>query len=79
MYEVLEPLLADYRRMVIRTENLDFAGSVYSVIHMDEFVWRLLKKNRVCGVNLPRIMRRQELEELGDLETYKSPLLAELP
>ncbi|PKI83829.1 hypothetical protein MVES_002228 [Malassezia vespertilionis] len=60
VYELLEPLLDDYRKVRWR----DMAGQ-YSLSHMDEFVFDLLTEERVCGLILPRLTRRALLEEKG--------------
>ena len=50
IYNVLEPLLADYRRLAIRKTDAKL-----EVIHMDEFVDLLLTAELFCGITLPRI------------------------
>ena len=35
----------------------------YELVHMDEFIDELLHSERVCDVALPRIQKRQVLEE----------------
>ena len=42
---------------------------------MDEFVDSLLVEERVCDIILPRLQRRQILEENGDIGPRKSRLL----
>lgn len=69
VYETLEPLLADFRRLALRDETGKF-----QVMHMDEFVDLLLCSDSFCGVTLPRIQKRLILEENGDLEPRKSAL-----
>ena len=69
VYELLEPLLKDYRKLRQR----DIAG--YSLIHMDEFVYSLLTEERVCDIILPRIAKRSTLEENGEIGPRKSRLL----
>ncbi|KAK2467097.1 hypothetical protein APHAL10511_001355 [Amanita phalloides] len=68
-YEILEPLLKDYRKLRQR----DMTG--YSLTYMDEFVYALLTEERVCDIILPRIAKRQVLEELNELGPRKSLLL----
>lgn len=43
---------------------------------MDEFVYNLLTEERVCDIIMPRLAKRQVLEENGDLGPRKSRLLA---
>ena len=45
---------------------------------MDEFVHMLLNDDSVCGTILPRIAKRDDLEEQGKILEYKSEIEAEL-
>ncbi|KZP29921.1 PRP38-domain-containing protein [Athelia psychrophila] len=69
VYEILEPLLKDYRKIRYR----DMAG--YTLTYMDEFVNQLLTEERVCDIILPRMAKRQTLEENGEIGPRKSRLL----
>ncbi|KAI8998913.1 PRP38 family-domain-containing protein [Trametes punicea] len=69
VYEILEPLLKDYRKLRYR----GMGG--YSIIHMDEFIDQLLVEERVCDLILPRITKRDVLEDLGEIGPRKSRLL----
>ncbi|KAF9268670.1 PRP38-domain-containing protein [Marasmius fiardii PR-910] len=69
VYEILEPLLKDYRKLRLR----NMAG--YSLTFIDEFVDSLLTEERVCDIILPRLIKRQVLEENGDIGPRKSRLL----
>ncbi|KAL5635719.1 hypothetical protein ACGC1H_004510 [Rhizoctonia solani] len=69
VYELLEPLLKDYRK--IRLRNM--AG--YSLTFMDEFVDQLLTEERVCDIILPRMSKREVLEETEGLAPRTSVLL----
>lgn len=60
IFKVLEPLYSDYRRLAYRKEDGQF-----EVIHMDEFVDRLIREELYCDVTLPRISKRFVLEEEG--------------
>lgn len=62
-YKYLEPLYNDYRKL--RRQN---RMGQYEIVHMDEFIDELLREERVCDVILPRIQKRQVLEESGDLD-----------
>ncbi|KAG5674901.1 hypothetical protein PVAND_004846 [Polypedilum vanderplanki] len=62
-YKYLEPLYNDYRKL--RRQN---RMGHYEIVYMDEFIDELLIKDRVCDVILPRIQKRQVLEENGELE-----------
>jgi len=62
IYEKLEPLYNDYRK--IRYRN----PSDWSLIHVDEFIHDLFKEERVCGIALPRLPKRDMLVEAGYLD-----------
>jgi pre-mRNA-splicing factor 38A len=47
----------------------------YALTFMDEFVYALLVEERVCDIILPRLIKRQVLEENGDIGPRKSRLL----
>lgn len=62
IYEKLEPLYNDYR-------TLRFRNPVdWKLMHVDEFVDELLRKERVCGIALPRLPKREILEDAGYLD-----------
>ncbi|KXS16754.1 PRP38-domain-containing protein [Gonapodya prolifera JEL478] len=63
VYKELEPLLEDFRKL--RERNKD-GGLI--ITHMDEFIDALLREERVCDVQLPRLTKREVLEEQGVLE-----------
>ncbi|KAF8636739.1 hypothetical protein AX17_003542 [Amanita inopinata Kibby_2008] len=69
--EVLEPLLKDYRKVRVRS----MAG--YSLTYMDEFVYALLSEERVCDIILPRITRRQVLEETANEKVKEAVVIQE--
>lgn len=69
VYEILEPLMKDYRKLRYR----DMSG--YSLTYFDEFIHNLLTEERVCDTILPRIAKRQTLEENGEIGPRKSRLL----
>ncbi|TFK86060.1 PRP38-domain-containing protein, partial [Polyporus arcularius HHB13444] len=69
VYEILEPLLKDYRKL--RYHGM----GGYSLTYMDEFVDQLLNEERVCDLILPRITKRDVLEDLGEIGPRKSRLL----
>ncbi|KAF7304645.1 hypothetical protein MKEN_01178400 [Mycena kentingensis (nom. inval.)] len=69
VYELLEPLLKDYRKLRYR----NMMG--YELTYIDEFVDQLLTEERVCDIILPRITKRSTLEENGDIGPRKSRLL----
>ncbi|TPX70029.1 hypothetical protein SpCBS45565_g02062 [Spizellomyces sp. 'palustris'] len=73
IYQYLEPLLLDYRKL--RRRNI---SGEFELTHVDEFVDDLLRSERVCDTILPRITKRHILEENGDLEPRLSPLEEDL-
>ncbi|WWD18478.1 hypothetical protein CI109_102930 [Kwoniella shandongensis] len=68
IYEILEPLMKDYRKL-----RIQHAGG-YSLQHFDEFIDDLLTKDRVCDIILPRLTQRGVLEETEGLPPRKSLL-----
>ena len=70
VYETLEPLYTDYRKLKYR------GVTEWSLLRMDEYVHQLLRDERVCGIALPRLPLRQMLADEGYLEhdVYPSPL-----
>ncbi|CAO1617781.1 unnamed protein product [Jaminaea pallidilutea] len=69
VYSLLEPMLEDYRK--IRRRQLD--GS-YALTHLDVFVDELLSEETVCEVVLPRLTKREVLEETEGIEPRISKL-----
>jgi pre-mRNA-splicing factor 38A len=69
VYQYLEPLLNDYRKIRHKTPQGNF-----ELRHMDEFVNDLLNKDLFCDIALPRIPHRQVLEGAGNLEPRRSAL-----
>lgn len=72
IYQTLEPLLADYRKLKRRTRE----GFV--VTYMDQFIDDLLTKDRVCATSLWKLTGRSQLEDLDVLEPRESALGEEL-
>ena len=69
VYQYLEPLLNDYRKVRYRSKD-----GGYVLTHVDEFVHNLLTKDMFCDVALPRVPHRQALEAAGALEPRVSAL-----
>ncbi|KAI0075476.1 PRP38-domain-containing protein [Panus rudis PR-1116 ss-1] len=69
VYEILEPLLKDYRKLRKREQ------SSYTLTYMDEFVDELLREERVCDIILPRLTKREVLEDIGEIGPRQSRLL----
>ena len=68
-YRYLEPLYNDYRK--IRFQNKE--GN-FEVIFMDDYIDQLLREERFCDVILPRLQKRQVLEEAYEIEPRVSAL-----
>lgn len=72
-WKYLEPLYNDFRKLRI----MDKMGK-FSIIHVDEFIDKLLREDRVFDVILPRISKRRVHEEAEELEPRVSALHNEL-
>ncbi|XP_077354545.1 pre-mRNA-splicing factor 38A isoform X1 [Festucalex cinctus] len=68
-YKYLEPLYNDYRKIKTQNRNGEF-----ELMHVDEFVHELLHSERMCDIILPRLQKRQVLEEAEMLEPRVSAL-----
>jgi pre-mRNA-splicing factor 38A len=86
VYEILEPLLKDYRKLRYRDQSkhtqpmpvqpiIQVHPAGYYLTYIDEFVDQLLNEERVCDIILPRIQKREILEENGELTPRQSHLL----
>ncbi|EYC39293.1 hypothetical protein Y032_0664g1316 [Ancylostoma ceylanicum] len=69
IYKYLEPLFNDYRKLRYMNKQGRF-----ELVYMDEFIDNLLREERYCDIQLPRLQKRQALEEVGELEPYRSLL-----
>ncbi|KAI1711503.1 PRP38 family domain-containing protein [Ditylenchus destructor] len=69
VYKYLEPLFNDFRKL----RYMDKMGK-FSIVHMDEFIDYLLRETHYCDIQLPRLQKRQALEETDQLELYNSAL-----
>lgn len=69
VYQYLEPLYNDYRKLRQKLPDGSFALS-----HVDEFIDELLTKDYACDVALPRVPKRWTLEATGQLEPRRSAL-----
>ncbi|KAJ9089558.1 Pre-mRNA-splicing factor 38A [Entomophthora muscae] len=73
IYEYLEPLFNDFRKLRIRHSSGEFG-----ITYMDDFVDQLLREERVCDIILPRLPKRFILEENDELPPRISILEEEL-
>jgi len=69
IYSYLEPLYNDYRKLRYRETD-----GKYKLIHVDEFVEDLLTVEAICDTILPRLAKRQILEDNGSLQQRHSVL-----
>lgn len=72
-YKYLEPLYNDYRKIKTQNRNGEF-----ELMNVDEFIDELLHAERVCDIILPRLQKRQVLEESEMLEPRVSALEEDL-
>uniref|UniRef100_A0A673YY24 Pre-mRNA-splicing factor 38A n=1 Tax=Salmo trutta TaxID=8032 RepID=A0A673YY24_SALTR len=72
-YKYLEPLYNDYRKIKSQNRNGEF-----ELQHVDEFIDELLHAERMCDIILPRLQKRQVLEEAELLDTRISALEEDL-
>lgn len=72
VFTLLEPHLQDYRKLRIRSQT------GVALVYMDEFIDSLLRQERVCDIQLPRMPNRTVLEDQGILEPRESILASEL-
>lgn len=86
VYEILEPLLKDYRKLRYRDQSkhtqpmpvqriIQMHSAGYYLTYIDEFVDQLLNEERVCDIIMPRIPKREILEENGEITPRQSRLL----
>ncbi|CAD6196396.1 unnamed protein product [Caenorhabditis auriculariae] len=69
IYKYLEPLYNDFRKLRFMNKMGRFEA-----IYMDDFVDHLLREERYCDIQLPRLQKRMALEEIGILQPFKSIL-----
>lgn len=81
IYRFLEPLYNDFRKirymnkMGSRWLHLTlYIVLEFELLHMDEFIDNLLREERYCDIQLPRLQKRQALEDTDQLELYQSAL-----
>lgn len=61
VYQYLEPLYNDYRKIRVWTPEGE------KISHVDEFAWELVHGNFLCDISLPPIPKRYVLEKSGVL------------
>ena len=70
VYRSLEPLLADFRRIRVRQRD-----GTFTLKRFDELVWGMLREEKWFDNVMPRLTKRQVLEDLGELETARLSIL----
>jgi pre-mRNA-splicing factor 38A len=69
VYQYLEPLLNDYRRVRVRG-----AGGGFELSHVDSLIDDMLRRDYLFDIALPRLPARDMLEKVGQLEARVSVL-----
>ncbi|KAI6174135.1 Pre-mRNA-splicing factor 38 [Aphelenchoides besseyi] len=69
IYNCLELLYRDYRKLRYKNRM-----GHYELLHMDEFIDHLLRDEGYCDITLPRLQKRQALEDTDQLKLYESAL-----
>jgi len=72
VYNYLEPLYNDFRRIRVKTDE------GYLVYHVDEFISDLLHNDHVCDITLPHLPKRMLLEHAHKLPPHVSALADDL-
>uniref|UniRef100_A0AC35TQU6 Pre-mRNA-splicing factor 38 n=1 Tax=Rhabditophanes sp. KR3021 TaxID=114890 RepID=A0AC35TQU6_9BILA len=73
IYKHLEPLYNDYRKLRFMNRMGRF-----ELMHMDEFIEKLLKEEVYCDIHLPKLQGRQLLESNDQLDLYHSKMMSEI-
>ena len=73
MYELLESLFIDFRKLRHRK-----ADGTFEIIHIDEYVDELLRREVYFDIVLPRIPKREQLEAANVLKPWVSALEEDL-
>jgi pre-mRNA-splicing factor 38A len=71
IYELLEPLYHDNRKLRVRTIT------DWELIHMDEYMDRLLHQDIVFQIALPRLPKRAHLEVAGYLDHARQSIMGD--
>jgi pre-mRNA-splicing factor 38A len=69
VYELLEPMLADYRKIRIRN-----ADGTFGIVHIDQVIDCLLQESFYLSISLPRLTPRFALENAGKIGSRESRL-----
>jgi pre-mRNA-splicing factor 38A len=73
IYQALEPLLADYRKLRVRTVDGKF-----DLMTMDEMADQLLTQETMFHIGMPQLIGRAVLEDAGELDERVCDLVDDL-
>jgi len=73
IYESLEPLYGDYRKLRFYEQTADVRKNEWTLVPVDAFVHRLLTEPRAVGIALPRLPPRRTLVDAGYLPDGPRP------
>jgi len=73
IYQYLEPLLVDYRKIRFRESS-----GKYVILHVDQIIDALLNEEYYFDIVLPRLAKRQALEDAGKLDGPRVSALDDL-
>jgi len=73
IYEALEPLYGDYRKLRFYEQTADVRKNEWTLVPVDAFVHRLLTEPRAVGIALPRLPPRRTLVDAGYLPDGPRP------
>ncbi|CAN8073258.1 unnamed protein product [Agarophyton chilense] len=80
VYRLLEPLLSDFRKLVVRASDVNALVSnlssshTYVIVHVDEIIDALLTQRQLFGIPLPRLPPRPLLVDTAQLSPRKTSL-----
>lgn len=70
VYKILEPLLTDFRRIRVRQRDGTFA-----LQRFDELIWKMLREEKWFDVVMPRLAKRQGLEDSGEISSSRESII----
>lgn len=70
VYKVLEPLLIDFRRIRIRQRD-----GTFTLKRFDELIWVMLREEKWFECVMPRLTKRQALEDSGELPSARHSII----
>ena len=70
VYKILEPLLTDFRRIRVRQRD-----GTFTLKRFDELIWKMLLEEKWFDVVMPRLAKRQGLEDSGELDSSRESII----